>query len=90
MADATPELCENLNALLQGRSVLTYIDTDVVYPGLRDNPSSVYSFLLVTGYLKVVASGISAGGPYLYEVALPNREIAYVYKKEILESLKPI
>ena len=27
------------------------IDTDVIYPEIRRNPSSVYSFLLVAGYL---------------------------------------
>lgn len=84
---ATPELFEKLNALLQGRTVLTYIDTDVVYPKLRENSSSVYSFLLVTGYLKLVTAELSMGNGYLCEVALPNREIAYVYKKEILEKL---
>lgn len=87
MTDATAELYDNLNVLLQGQSVLTYIDTDVVYPRLRDNPSSVYSFLLVTGYLKLVSSELSMGDGYMCEVALPNKEIAYVYKKEILESL---
>ena len=87
MAGATPELYEKLNSLLQGNTVLTYIDIDVVYPKIRENPSSVYSFLLLTGYLKLVTSELSMGDGYMCEVALPNREIAYVYKKEILEKL---
>ena len=87
MTGATEELYEKLNSLLQGKSVLTYIDTDVVYPKIRENPSSVYSFLLVTGYLKLVSSEVSMGDGYMCEVALPNKEIAYVYKKEILEKL---
>ncbi len=87
MTGATPELYEKLNSLLQGNTVLTYIDTDVVYPKIRENPSSVYSFLLLTGYLKPVTAEVSMGDGYMCEVALPNREIAYVYKKEILEKL---
>ena len=87
MAGATAELYEKLNSLLQGNTVLTYIDTDVVYPRIRENPSSVYSFLLVTGYLKLVSAELSMGDGYMCEVALPNKEIAYVYKKEILEKL---
>ena len=87
MTGATPELYEKLNSLLQGNTVLTYIDTDVVYPKIRENPSSVYSFLLLTGYLKLVTAEVSMGDGYMCEVALPNREIAYVYKKEILEKL---
>ena len=87
MTGATAELYEKLNSLLQGNTVLTYIDTDVVYPRIRENPSSVYSFLLVTGYLKLVTAELSMGDGYMCEVALPNKEIAYVYKKEILEKL---
>ena len=87
LADATVELYEKLNSLLQGKTVLTYIDTGVVYPQIKSDPSSVYSFLLVTGYLKLVRSEPSLGDGYLCEVALPNKEIAYVFKKEILDKL---
>ena len=47
---------KKLNALLQGESFLTYIDTGVIYPQVKSNPSSVYSFLLVAGYLNVIKS----------------------------------
>ena len=87
LTDATEELYEKLNSLLQGKTVLTYIDTGVVYPQIKSDPSSVYSFLLVTGYLKLVRSEPSLGDGYLCEVALPNKEIAYVFKKEILDKL---
>ena len=58
-----------------------------VYPQIKRDPASVYSFLLVTGYLKLVRSEPSLGDGYLCEVALPNKEIAYVFKKEILDKL---
>ena len=90
LSSGTEELYEKLNLLLQGKSILTYIDTGVVYPQIRSNPSSVYSFLLVTGYLKFNTSDLSMGDGYMCEVALPNKEIAYVYKKEILEKLTRI
>ena len=90
LSSGTEELYEKLNLLLQGKSILTYIDTGVVYPQIRSNPSSVYSFLLVTGYLKFNTSDLSMGDGYMCEVALPNKEIAYVYKKEILEKLTEI
>lgn len=90
LADATEELYEKLNSLLQGKTVLTYIDTGVAYPQIKNNISSVYSFLLVTGYLKMVKAEPSLGDGFLCEVALPNKEIAYVYKKEILDNLTVI
>lgn len=64
------------------------MDTGVIYPQIKSNPSSVYSFLLAAGYLKVVKSELSFNGDYMCEVALPNKEIAFVYKKEILERLQ--
>ncbi len=77
-----------LIALLDGESFVTYIDTDVIYPQIKRNPSSIYSFLLVAGYLKVIRMDIAYNGDYMCEVALPNKEIRYVYSKEILQKLE--
>lgn len=85
--EATEDIYEKLNALLQGNSVLTYIDTGVIYPQIKKNPPSVYSFLLVAGYLKVVKAVTSSAGYFMCEVALPNKEISFVYNKEILQEL---
>ncbi len=90
LGEATEDIYEKLNALLQGESFLTYIDTGVIYPQIKINPSSVYSFLLVAGYLKVVKSDSSFSGDFMCEVALPNKEITYVYNKEILGKLDNI
>ncbi len=87
LSQATPEIYDKLNTLLQGNAIATYIDTGVVYPQIRNNPASVYSFLLMTGYLKVVHTEPALNDGFLCEVALPNREIAYVYKREILDKL---
>ena len=90
LGEATEDIYKRLNALLQGESFLTYIDTGVIYPQIKNNPSSVYSFLLVAGYLKVVKSDSAFGGDFMCEVALPNKEITFVYNKEILGKLNNI
>lgn len=90
LENADDEIYKRLHLLVQGQSILTYIDTDVIYPQIRNNPSSIYSFLLVAGYLKIVRSEISFGGDFMCEVALPNKEIAFVYNKEILQKLTTI
>ena len=69
---------------------MTYIDPSVIYPQIKNNPSSVYSFLLVAGYLKITKVEPSFNGDFMCEVALPNKEIAYVYNKEILQTLTDI
>ena len=90
LENADDEIYKRLHLLVQGQSILTYIDTDVIYPQIKNNPSSIYSFLLVAGYLKIVRSEISFGGDFMCEVALPNKEIAFVYNKEILQKLTTI
>lgn len=81
---ATPEIIENLYKLLSGQSILSYIDTNVIYPEVQSNPYSIYSFLLIAGYLKVAQIYPQHDGDFMCEIAIPNREIAYVYEKEIL------
>ena len=90
LSEADETIYEKLNALMQGESFLTYIDTGVIYPQVKNNPSSVYSFLLVAGYLKVIKSDPAFSGDFMCEVAIPNKEIAFVYNKEILQKLHKI
>ena len=90
LAEADEDIYERLHMLLQGESFTTLIDTSVIYPQIKKNPSSIYSFLLVAGYLKVLNTAPSFSGDFMCEVSLPNQEIAYVYNKEILEKLDNI
>ena len=87
---ADEDIFDRLKALMQGESFTTLIDTSVIYPQIRKNPSSIYSFLLMAGYLKVLRTAPSFSGDYMCEVALPNQEIAHIFNKEILEKLDRI
>lgn len=86
--EADNEIYERLSSLVNGGSFTTYIDTSVIYPQIKNNPSSIYSFLLMAGYLKIVKSSVSISGDFMCEVALPNKEISLVYRKEILQKLE--
>lgn len=81
---ATPEITENLYKLFCGNTITTYVVTSVIYPEVQNNPYSIYSFLLVAGYLKVAAIYPQNDGNYMCDVAIPNKEILYVYEKEVL------
>lgn len=81
---ASDEVTENLYKLLSGETVTSYIDTGVIYPEVQNNPYSIYSFLLVAGYLKVAKVYPQHDGNYMCDVAIPNKEIAFVYGKEVL------
>ena len=88
-AAATPDITENLRKLMQGESVTTYIDADVIYPRVKENPFSIYSFLLLTGYLKNAEIVPQADGNYMCKVKIPNKEIALVYSREVLDKVSP-
>ena len=64
--------------------MIARIDQNVVYRSLNEDPANSYSLLLVTGYLKAPRKELQMDGTYLCEVSIPNKEIAAVYKNEIL------
>ena len=88
LTHADEEIYNRLHALLERESFLTYVDTSVIYPQIQKNPSSIYSFLLVAGYLKAEETGYTPSGNLMCRVSLPNKEIAFVYNKEILSRLE--
>ncbi len=90
IGEADADIYERLTSLVNGNSFTTYIDTGVIYPQIKNNPSTVYSFLLVAGYLKAIKTSTAISGDFMCEVALPNKEISFVYNKEILRKLDNI
>lgn len=90
ISEADKEIYEKLTSLVNGETFTTYIDTGVIYPQIKNNPLTIYSFLLVAGYLKALKTTPSFNGDFMCEVALPNREISLVYHKEILQQLNNI
>lgn len=87
---ADEDITEKLYSLIRGDKVLARIDQNVVYRLLTDDPTNIYSLLLVAGYLKTTIKELQADGSYLCQVSIPNKEIASVYKSEILAHLMKI
>lgn len=84
---ATTDITERLYDLLRGEKVIARIDQNVLYRSLTEEPANIYSLLLVAGYLKAESKKLMPDGAYLCEVVIPNKEIAAVYKNEILTHL---
>lgn len=87
VAEADNETNEKLQMLMRGDIVTSYIDTSVIYPEIKNNPSTIYSFLLAAGYLKIMHKDNWYDENAICQVAIPNKEIYYVYEKEILSAL---
>lgn len=82
---ADEDITEKLYSLILGDKVLARIDQNVVY-----GSSNIFSLLLVAGYLKTTIKELQADGSYLCQVSIPNKEIASVYKSEVLAHLMQI
>ncbi len=73
--------------LLQDKPVQALIDTDVVYPEISRSEDAIYSFLAMTGYLKITEEIAFVGDTPLCNLLIPNKEIRSVFKKEIIDGL---
>jgi len=82
-----PEMRKSLMNLLQGNPVQAVVDTDILYPEIGTSEDSVYSFLLMTGYLKIAETLATLDDNPVCNLLIPNKEIKFVFKKEILENL---
>ena len=70
--------------LLEGKSIETTIDEEVVFDQLEDNSSAVWSLLLAADYLKV--TGISESSDEedtMYSLALTNLEVKKEFRRMI-------
>lgn len=83
--NSNKQIYENLTLLLQGKEVQAIVDTDIIYPEIDENSDAIYSFLLVSGYLRVTDVISEMNDTPICSLAIPNREIKSVFQKEIME-----
>ena len=80
------ELGDGLSALLEGKAYYSMIDTDIIYPEITTDPNTIFSFLLLTGYLKLIeVDDMFDDIPYC-SLSIPNKEIKSIFKKEIISN----
>jgi hypothetical protein len=77
----------DIEKLIKGESVEKVIDDNIVFADLDTDPESVWSFLLFTGYLKVINKKVK-DDQWWSELQIPNREVGHFYKKTIIEWFK--
>ena len=77
--NGSDELHEEFEQLIQGKSLEKYIKPELTYREM-DNINNIYSFLLLTGYLKVIKDL----GENQYQLVIPNKEIYEIYKQTFM------
>jgi len=66
--------------LIQGKYVEKLIDENMVFQYLSNNPSSVWSLLLMSGYLKSTAIRQTSQGTFA-QLTIPNKEVKNLYRQ---------
>lgn len=74
---------EKLLNLLDGKPIEVVVDEAIVYSDIFTNKDALYTMLLTAGYLKATENRVE-DGEHICTLAIPNREIETVYRKEIL------
>lgn len=73
------KLRKEFDVLMNGQSLIKYIKSELTYREM-DNINNIYSFLLLTGYLKVIKDR----GENQYELVIPNKEVYEIYKQSFM------
>ena len=81
--NANYNIYQEFLALMQGQSLIKRLKLDLTYQEM-DNQDNVYSFLLLTGYLKVIRE-IDMN---TYELVIPNKEVYEIYNNLFMDYFK--
>lgn len=82
--EGSPKLKMTMERLLQGGTLQTVLDEQVVFNQLDQDESAVWSLLLASGYLKAVhAEYDRESGETMYSLQLTNLEVQIMFRKLI-------
>ena len=77
--NGSDERHEEFEQLIQGKSLEKYIKPELTYREM-DHINNIYSFLLLTGYLRVIEDL----GENKYKLVIPNKEVYEIYKQSFM------
>lgn len=80
--DDEGELLRQLEYLMNGGTIEKAVHEDITYDSIYDSEDNLWNFLFFTGYLKKVSVCLAGEMPYV-TLAIPNREVSYIYSNTI-------
>jgi len=84
IVDANDEVKDEIEHLIAGGTIIKPITEDIVYSEIKKNMNNLWNFLYFTGYLKKVSKQ-QIGVHNHMELKIPNKEIQYIYERQIHE-----
>ncbi|HJC24977.1 MAG TPA: ATP-binding protein [Candidatus Eisenbergiella merdavium] len=74
---------QEIEALIEGKTITKPVHEDITYEDMESTQDNLWNFLFFTGYLKKIREYQEGDGIYI-EMAIPNREVRYIYKNTVL------
>ena len=81
LVNAKKDIVHRLERLISGKTAFAEINMNIIYPELSSDADTVFSFLMLAGYLK--PSGAMLDGSIL-ALDIPNLEVRNVFNNEIM------
>ena len=88
LAGLTPDIADDLSRVMQDEEVHASLDMEVVYPRMTDGNDTIFSFLLLAGYLTPVDRPEETEIGTFASLRLPNAEIRRIYNTEVLSWIR--
>ena len=88
LAGLTPEIADDLARIMQDEEVHASLDMEVVYPRMTDGNDTIFSFLLLAGYLTPADRPEETEIGTFASLRLPNAEIRRIYNTEVLSWIR--
>ena len=82
IARGSEGLKQSFEELLRGNTIETTIDENIIMADIEANENNIWSFLLLSGYLKVVGKRRENNRIY-YSLSIPNIEVQFMYEKMV-------
>lgn len=84
LQELTTEIADELTRIMQGEEIHAALNMEVVYPKMADGADTIFSFLLLAGYLTLSSSPEETEFGTFATLKIPNMEIRRVYNTEVL------
>ncbi|MCT4509779.1 MAG: ATP-binding protein [Tepidibacter sp.] len=78
---------KELEDLIQEKTIVKQINEDIVMKDIENGAENVWSFLLFSGYLKVINEDLRMGRSFC-TLEIPNLEVKYLYEEIIMSWFK--
>jgi hypothetical protein len=77
---------EKIGQLITGEIIQEIVNEHITFQDLNNNRAAIWSLFLMSGYLKVLSSNFTEYGN-VCELAIPNKEVEFLYKQIFREWL---